>query len=225
MYIPFRFGRNEWKISYQYANWYETAPYFTSGKISGCFGMFQPFRPVSAGMRNPAEILFWLFIYLFFLSFHLTGPKSLLNFDLSFFSAPSSSFFFPPSSFSVTFLYIFSFGFFPKRRRRNGFWFKCHAPLPSPFFFSLLSSSSSSFFFPPRSLSLYAFSLLFFFFFFCLFGSSASLHVILLDICLKFLLHLHFGVLCTLFFYFFYLSDISSGFTFIFLLYYSNTSA
>jgi hypothetical protein len=54
----------------------------------------------------------------------------------------------------------------------------------------------------------------------------------LLDICLKFLLHLHFGVLCTLlfflfsfFFFKFYLSDISLGFIFIFLLYYSNTSA
>jgi hypothetical protein len=46
----------------------------------------------------------------------------------------------------------------------------------------------------------------------------------LLDICLKFLFHLHFGVLCTLFL-FFYLSDISLGFIFIFLLYYSNTSA
>ena len=192
---------------------------------------------MQTGMRQPPippQVKSWDFLVCF-------GRITFLGFFF-FLCSPSSSFFFPLSSLSVTFLYFLSFVFLPKRRR-NGFWFKCRAPLPSSFFFFLLSSffflPSSSFFFlllilpsssfflfsSQLSLSLYTFSLLFFFFF-CLFGSSAGLHVMLLDICLKFLFHLHFGVLCTLFFSFlFFLSDISLGFIFIFLLYYSNTSA
>jgi hypothetical protein len=144
-------------------------PQSTLGKISGCFGRIT-----------------FLGFFFFFLCSPSSPPLLLL---------PSSSFFFPPSSLSVTFLYFLSFVFLPKRRRRNGFWFKCRAPLPSSFFFFL------SFFLPALSLSVYLFFT--FFFFFCLFGSSAGLHVMLLDICLKFLLHLHFGVLCTLLFFLF----------------------
>jgi hypothetical protein len=142
--------------------------------VSMCFGHFGKFQCVSAGTYISAGLLFWVFF--FFSALLLLRPFFFFFF---FF------FLFPLSSLSLTFLYFLSFVFLPKRRR-NGFWFKCRAPLPSSFFF----------FFPPNSLSLCTFSLLFF----CLFGSSAGLYMMLLDICLKFLFHLHFGVLCTLFF-------------------------
>jgi hypothetical protein len=92
LYISFRSSRNGRKISYRHANRYEAPPCSTSAKISACFGLFLPFRPfspVSAGICNPTEILFWLFIYIFFLSFDLTGPFSLFLLLL-----PFSSFFF-----------------------------------------------------------------------------------------------------------------------------------
>ena len=56
LYIPFRFGRNGQKISYQHANRYEAPPCSTSAKIS-------------ARLHIPAGILFWLFIFIFFLCF------------------------------------------------------------------------------------------------------------------------------------------------------------
>ena len=121
--------------------------------VSMCFGRFSKFWCVSAGTYISAELLFWVFFF------------SLL----SFFSAPSSSFFFPPSSLSVTFLYFLSFVFLPKRRRKNGFWFKCRAPFS---FFLLLVSCFFFFFFlsfflPALSLSVYLFFTFFFFWFKC----------------------------------------------------------
>ena len=97
-------------------------------------------------------------------------------------------------------------------------WFLVQVPRPSSFFFFLFSSQ--------LSLSLYLFFTLFFVDF--LVQVQPSRDVMILDICLKFLLHLYFAVLCTLlFFYLFiiFLSNISLGFIFIFLLHYSNTSA
>ena len=63
LYIPFHSGRNGRKISYRHANQYE-APHVPPRP---------KFRPVSAGICNLAEILFWVF------------------FSLLSFSAPSSS--------------------------------------------------------------------------------------------------------------------------------------
>ena len=110
LYIPFHSGRNGRKISYRHANRYKAPPCSTSAKISVCFGLFWPFQLVSAGIYNPAGILFWLFLYIFFLSFDLTGPFSLFLLLLS--SSSSSFFFFLPPSFlsvSVPFLYLFFF--------------------------------------------------------------------------------------------------------------------
>jgi hypothetical protein len=77
------------------------------------FGLF---RLVSAGICNPAEILFWLFIYIFFLSFDLTGPFSLFLLLL-----PFSSFFFLLLSSAQLSLCTFSLPFF----FFLSFWFKC----------------------------------------------------------------------------------------------------
>jgi hypothetical protein len=177
--------------------------------VSVCFNHFGLFRLVC--VIRPKYFFGLLFIY-FFLSFHLTGPKSHLNFDLSFFSAPSSSssfffFLFSAQLFLCNFSLLFFFWLFAKKKKKERFLVQ--VPCPSSFF--LLPSSSFfflllllSFFRPGLSLSMPFIFFFFFFFFFCLFGSSASLHVMLLDICLKFLLHLHFGVLCTLLFFFFF---------------------
>ena len=70
--------------------------------VSACFGrfgLFRPFWPVLAGICNPAGILFWLFIYIFFLS-------SFFFFFLLLSSAQLSL------SVSVPFLYLFLFLFF-----------------------------------------------------------------------------------------------------------------
>ena len=55
LYIPFRSGRNGRKISYRHAHRYE-APHVPPRP---------KFWPVSTSICNPAEILFWLFIYFF----------------------------------------------------------------------------------------------------------------------------------------------------------------
>ena len=89
LYNPFRSGRNGRKISYRHANRYEAPLCSTSAKISACFGhfgLFRPFRPVSAGICNPAGILFCLLFYFFFLSFDLSAsppPAAASSFKLA----------------------------------------------------------------------------------------------------------------------------------------------
>ena len=75
LYNPFRSGRNGRKISYWYTNRYETTTCSTSIKVSACFGRFGLFRPVPAGMSNPARTLF----VFYFLGFHF----SVFNFTIS----------------------------------------------------------------------------------------------------------------------------------------------
>ena len=65
--IPFRFGRNGRNFSYRYANWYRNTPRSTSGQISGHFGPFRSFRPISAEMQISAGTGFGLLLTFFFL--------------------------------------------------------------------------------------------------------------------------------------------------------------
>ena len=85
LYIPFRSGRNGRKISYRYANRYETPPIPPRIKfrdVSMCFGCFSVFRCVST------VLLFWVFFSaLLLLSAHLSPSSS------------SSFFFFLPLGF------------------------------------------------------------------------------------------------------------------------------
>ena len=69
LYNPFRSGRNGRKISYRYANRYESPPCSTSANIPGRFARFGPFRPVPAGMSNPVGILFGFNFWFSFLIF------------------------------------------------------------------------------------------------------------------------------------------------------------
>ena len=86
--------------------------------VSAYFGLFRPVCVI-----RPEYFFGFLFIY-FFLSFHLTDPKSHLNFDLSFFSPPSSSssffFFLFSAQVSLSLCLFFTFFFF-----FLSFWFKC----------------------------------------------------------------------------------------------------
>ena len=124
--VPFRSCQNGWKILYQYANQYEITLHSTSNKISDIsvhFARFGEFQVISASMCSSAGLFFSL---------------------LSFFSAPSSSsFFFPPSSLSVSIPFLYFFFFFVFLVQVS--W---PVPLLSFFFFFL-------FFYPALSLSLY----------------------------------------------------------------------
>jgi hypothetical protein len=138
--------RTTWEWMWQHSCILCSVPVGTDGKSRigvqtgtrnfGVFRRFSKFRCVSASTYISAGLLFWFF----FLCSPSSPPLLLL---------PSSSFFFQPNSLSVTFLYFLSFVFLPKRRRRNGFWFKCHAPLPSSssFLFSSLCVPFLYFFF------------------------------------------------------------------------------
>ena len=151
--------------------------------VSMCFGRFSKFWCVSAGTYISAELLFWVFF----------------SFSTLLLLRPFFFFLFPAKLSLCNFSLLFVFCLFAKKKKKE--WFLVQVPCPFSFFLLLVSCFFFffflSFFLPALSLSVY----LFFTFFF--FGSSAGLHVMLLDICLKFLLHLHFGVLCTLLFFFF----------------------
>ena len=72
LYIPFRSGRNGRKISYRY----EAPPCFTSSKISACFGLFRPFRPVLAKLHVPGRNTFLAFFFFFSASFASASASS-----------------------------------------------------------------------------------------------------------------------------------------------------
>ena len=177
--------------------------------VSVCFDRFGLFRLVC--VIRPKYFFGFLFIY-FFLSFHLTGPKSLLNFDLSFFSAPSSSssssfffFLFSAQLFLCNFSLHFFFWLFPKKKKKE--WFLVQVPCPSSF--SLLLLSSFFFFFfllfsAQVSLSLCLFFTFFFFFLSFWFKCKPSRDVIryLFEIFIAFAL---WRVMHSFFFYFFFI--------------------
>ena len=120
--------------------------------VSVCFDRFDLFQLVC--IIWPKYFFGFLFIY-FFLSFLLTGPKSLLNFDLSFFSA---------QLFLCNFSLLFFFWLFAKKKKKE--WFLVQVPCPSSFFLLLLSSFFFFFLFSAQvSLSLCHFFNFFFFFF------------------------------------------------------------
>ena len=111
LYIPFRSGRNGRKISYRQANRYEAPPCSTSAKISACFGLFRPFRPVSACFgritytgRN--TFLAFLFIY-FFSAFSSSASSAAASASSSSSASAASSallllLLLPPNSLSVS---------------------------------------------------------------------------------------------------------------------------
>ena len=142
-----------------------------------------------------ASLLFWFFF--FFLCFPSSPPLLLLSFF-----RPALSL-----SISVPFLYFFFLSF----------WFKC---CDLPLFLLLLLS----FFRLALSLSV---PFLYSFFFLGLFGSSAVTCPPSHDVSLKYLFEIFipFALWHVIHSFFIYLCDISLGFIFIFLLYYSNTSA
>ena len=77
LYNPFRSGRNEQKISYRHANWYESPLCSTSAKISACSGRSDLFRPVSVGKLVSAGILFGPLVFIYFFSFLSQSALSL----------------------------------------------------------------------------------------------------------------------------------------------------
>ena len=99
--IPFRFGWNGRNISYRHENRYHNTPHSTSDQISAYFGVFQPFRPISAEIHISTSIRCWLkkkyylllllllllLFFIFFIFFSSYFLLLLVGFN------PSSSFF------------------------------------------------------------------------------------------------------------------------------------
>jgi hypothetical protein len=195
------------------------------------------FRPVSAGICNPAEILFWLFIYLFFSAssvllrpfffffLHLTPTPTRIRVSRSGGGRRSGLLVRVESATGLqveqaggkmVVQLVGAFNELPERTKKE--WFLVQVPCPSSFFFFLLSSFFFFFFllllsfFPPSSLSL----------------SVPFLYSFFVDFLVQVQPARDVMILCTLFFFYLFiifLSNISLGFIFIFLLYYSNTSA
>ena len=198
LYIPFRSGRNGRKISYRHANRYEAPPCSTSAKISACFDGFGLFQPVSAGICNPAGILFWLFIFiffsassvllrsLFFFFLHLTPTPTRIRVSRSGGGRRSGLLVRVESATALqveeaggkmVVQLVGAFNELTERTKKE--WFLVQVPCPSSFFyFLLLLLPSSSFFFPSQLCLSVCGSMPFLYSFFLLtFWFKCSLHV------------------------------------------------
>ena len=124
--IPFYSCRNGHNISYRHENRYHNTPHSTSDQISSYFGVFRPFRPISAEIHLLANTRFW---------FKKKKKKSyllllllLLGFSPFFFLFSSSSscfFLFLLMGFKPIFLFFF-------------FWWVSILPISFSFFICVL---------------------------------------------------------------------------------------